>query len=131
MDFYFDEQLPPSIAEALNLIEGHEKKHRVFSTASVFGKGVQDIDLFRKLQEVNGILVTHDLKMLTRRKEFELIKDLGISVFVISLPDGANYELIYRTIIGDKWHEIKALWKKRRNESFVCRIKMRGDHDFY
>ena len=78
----------------------------IFSTETEFGKGVKDIELFDKLKKVNGILVTHDLKMRTRKNEFSLIKELGITVFIISLPSGANFELQYQTIIG-MWPEMK------------------------
>jgi hypothetical protein len=37
MDFYFDEQLPKIVANALNVIETHEGVNRVFSTEIEFG----------------------------------------------------------------------------------------------
>jgi hypothetical protein len=129
MDYYFDEQLPKLVANALNLLESHEGINRVFSTEESFGKGIKDTDLFRRLKEVNGILVTHDLKMTTRKNELSLIKELGISAFVISLPSGSNFELQYQTIIG-MWPSIKKISRKNRNDSFVCRIKMRGEPEF-
>lgn len=125
MDYYFDEQLPPSIAGALDLLESHEGKNRVYSTSVAFSKGITDSDLFQKIRESNGILVTHDLKMVTRRKEFSLIRELGISVFLVSLPSGADYEMIWRTIV-EKWPAIKEWQRKHRNKPIVCRIPIRG-----
>ena len=98
------------------------------STENEFGKGIKDIDLFQRLRGVNGILVTHDLKMKTR-KTFSLIKELGITVFMISLPSGANLETQYQVIIG-MWPEIKKIVKMHKSEPFVCRIKMRGSPEF-
>lgn len=129
MNFYFDEQLPKIVASALNILESHEGVNQVFSTETEFGKGIKDIELFDKLKKVNGILVTHDLKMRTRKNEFSLIKELGITVFIISLPSGANFELQYQTIIG-MWPEIKKIYRKNRSPPFVCRIKMRGEPEF-
>lgn len=129
MDFYFDEQLPKVIAEALNVLESREGENRVLSTEVEFGKGIKDVELFEKLKNVNGILVTHDLKMTTRKNEFALIRELGITVFILSLPKGANFQLQYQTIIA-RWEEIKRLHKKNRSDPFVCRIKMRGDPEF-
>lgn len=129
MDFYFDEQLPKVVAEALNILESREGINRVLSTESEFDKGIKDVDLYRRLKEVNGVLVTHDLKMVTRKNEFALIKELGISVFVLSLPSGANFVLQYQTIIS-KWAEIKKLHKRNSHTPFVCRIKMRGEPEF-
>jgi len=129
MDFYFDEQLPKVVAEALNILESREGMNRVLSTEIEFGKGIKDIELFKKLKDVNGVLVTHDLKMITRKNEFGLIKELGISVFILSLPSGANFELQYQTIFA-KWSEILRLHRKNGSKPFVCRIKMRGDPEF-
>jgi len=129
MDYYFDEQLPKIVANALDVLESHEGINRVFSTEVVIGKGVKDVDLFKELKVLNGILVTHDLKMTTRKNEFSLIKELGITVFIISLPSGANFELQYQTIIGI-WPKIKKILKKNGFSPFVCRIKMRGEPEF-
>ncbi len=129
MDFYFDEQLPKIVADALNVLETHEGVNRVFSTEIEFGKGIKDVDLFQRLRKVNGILVTHDLKMKTRKNEFSLIKELGITVFMISLPSGANFETQYQVIIG-MWPDIKKILKKYKSNPFVCRIKMRGSPEF-
>lgn len=128
MKFYLDEQLPKTVAEALDILESHYGENRVLSTEAEFGKGVKDKDLFEKLKNVGGILITHDLKMVTRKNEFALIKELGISVFIISLPSGANYELQYKTII-ERWPEIKSI-RKKNPSPFVCRIKMRGETEF-
>ena len=129
MDFYFDEQLPKVVAEALNVLESREGLNRVLSTETEFGKGVKDVELYKKLKDVGGVLVTHDLKMITRKAEFALIKELGVSVFVLSLPSGANFELQYQTIIA-KWAELKKLCRKNSPSPFVCRVKMRGDPEF-
>jgi predicted nuclease of predicted toxin-antitoxin system len=128
MDFYFDEQLPKTVANALDVSEQHEKVHRVFSTEMKFGKGVKDITLYKKLKEVNGILITHDLKMITRIAEFTAIKEPGITVFFINLPGGVNFTLLYQTLF-EKWEEIKQISRKEKHP-FVCKIKMKGKTEF-
>ena len=50
MDFYFDEQLPKIIANALDILESNEKKNRVYSTEEKFGKGIKDEDLFQMIK---------------------------------------------------------------------------------
>jgi hypothetical protein len=129
MNFYFDEQLPKVVAVALDVLGSHEGTNRVLSTETEFGKGVKDVELYKKLKDAGGVLVTHDLKMITRKAEFALIRELGVSVFVHSLPSGANFELQYQTIIA-KWADIKKLCRKHSSSPFVCRIKMRGDPEF-
>lgn len=128
MDFYFDEQLPKLVAEALNTLEKHDGINRVLSTEIEFGKGIKDPDLYQLLKKCDGILITKDLKMITRKNEFSLITELGITVFFINLPDGSNFNDIYQTIIV-KWQEIKKICKKRKRP-FLCKIKMRGAAEF-
>jgi hypothetical protein len=128
MDFYLDEQLPKKIANALDILEQHEAINRVFSTETEFTKGVKDPALYPLLKQVNGILITHDLKMITRANEFSLIKELGVTVFVISLPGNVNFELMWETIFG-KWSEIKRIAHKTKHP-FVCRLTMRGKPAF-
>lgn len=106
MDFYFDENLPKAIAEALNIVEGHRAINRVFSTEVAFEKGIKDLELIPKIKSVNGILITHDIKMKTRSNEHQLIKEIGVTVFIISLPSGCNYELMYQKIFSD-WEKSK------------------------
>jgi len=89
MKFYLDENLPVRVAYALDALEG-EKGHEVYHTEEAFAKEIKDTDLFPLIKENNGILMTGDLKMLSRKKEHELILKLGITVIFFSLPKGAR-----------------------------------------
>lgn len=123
MNFYLDENIPPRIASALNILEGDDG-HFVFSTELEFGKGIKDDELFYRLQEASGILITNDLKQITRRNEITLLKELGITSFVLSFPSGSNFELKYRTMILH-WEEIKRTCRKNQMP-FICRITAKG-----
>ena len=129
MDFYYDEQLPKIVAQALNVLESHEGIHHVYSTDSEFGKGIKDLELFEKLKSVKGVLITPDLKMKTRQNEFSLLKRSGVTVFMISLPTGSNFELQYQTLIG-KWAKIKKILYDYGSAPFVCKIKLKGKPEF-
>lgn len=124
MDFYLDENLPPRVANALNALEEGEEDN-VYHTRLVFGAGILDPDLFPKIKEVNGILITNDLKQYSRKNEHDIIKELGITVILLHLPKGANFALKYKTII-DRWEEIKTICRKNKHP-FFCKIKMRGE----
>ena len=128
MDFYLDEQLPKRVANALHELERYEDKHNVYSTEMKFGKGVKDPDLYDKLKNVNGILISNDLRMKTRSNEFTLLKELGITAFLISLPSGSGYWIKVKTIINN-WDEIKSTSEKCKHP-FIRRIKMRGESEF-
>jgi hypothetical protein len=124
MDFYLDANLPFRGANALNALEEGEEDN-VYHTGLVFGQDIKDLDLFPKIKENNGILITNDLKQYSRKNERDLIKDLGITVILFHLPKGANFVLKYKTII-DRWEEIKTICRKTKHP-FFCKIKMRGE----
>lgn len=128
MTFFLDENLPERVALALDALEGADG-NIVKHTALEFGKGVQDPDLIPKIKKCNGILITNDDKMKSRKQEYEIIREEGVSVFFISLPKGAPFELKYKTIIN-KWEEIKKICRKNKHP-FMCKIKMRGETDIW
>ena len=126
MDFYIDENLPPKVAHALHALERPDG-YNVYSIQETFGKGILDTDLIPKLAEVSGTLITHDFRLLTRKNEFKLLKDCGITVFFVSLPSGCNFALMYQIIIGN-WETIKKLYSKEKRP-FLCKILQRGKPD--
>lgn len=128
MDFYFDENLPIRVAKAINELE-YGTEHNVYHTAVEFEKGILDPDLYPLIKKRNGILITNDLKMLSRKNEYELLRSLGITTFIMSIPMGSPFEVKYKTIIN-KWEEIKKICR-RNNHPFMCRIKMRGETEIW
>ncbi len=98
------------------------------STEIKFGKRIKDPDLFKILKEKKGILISNDLRMKTRNNEFTLLKELGITAFLISLPSGSGYWIKVKTIIN-YWEEIKSASEKHKHP-FIRRIKMRGASEF-
>ncbi len=127
MDFYLDENLPNKVAHALHALERPDG-HNVYSTKDAIGAGVLDTDLIIELRRRNGVFLTHDFRMITRKNEFQLIKEQGLTVFFISLPSGCDYAIIYQKIIGS-WEEIKKITKKKEHP-FLCKIKMRGETEY-
>lgn len=132
MDFYCDAQIPTAVIEALNIIESsdsNEIKYRVRSTAKEFGDDIKDIALYHKLKEVNGILITHDLKMTTRAIEFTMLKELKLTAFVISLPHNRSYSIIAQAMVN-RWFEVRKIFRKHKHEMpFICRLTTDG-HKF-
>ena len=128
MDFYFDENLPERVANAINALEEGEP-YNIYHTAVVFSKSIKDPDLIPLIKEKNGILVTNDLKMLSRRNEHELIIATGITVVFINFTKGANFALKYQTIIK-KWEEIKKICNNNHHP-FLCKIKMKGKTEIW
>jgi hypothetical protein len=108
----------------LNALEGEGSEIIVQSTQDIWGKGLKDIQLIKNLNEESGILITHDLRMRTLYRE--LLKEKEVSAFFISIPSGANFELIYRKIFTI-WEEIKKISKKEKHP-FVCRMPWKGKY---
>lgn len=115
--------------KGLNQIESseeNERRHNILSIAKAFGKNVLDPDLFPLLVEAKGILITHDLKMMTRANEFALLKELGLTTFIISLPANVKYSVKAQAIIN-RWFEIKKIFQQHNHEMpFICRLTTGG-----
>jgi hypothetical protein len=128
MDFYFDENLPKLVAQALDILEKKWNVNRVYSTEETFGKEIKDCPLIKKLKEVNGIWITCDQKIITRSNEFQLIQEQGLTVFIIVLPGKCNFSIIYQDIIS-KWEDIKEICSTTKHP-FVCKAKRNGSYQF-
>lgn len=130
MDYYFDENFPHYIPEAINVLERLEDVNNVYSTEKVFGKGIKDTDLFPLIGKENGIFITQDVKNLTRKREIQLLLDLKVSAFILSFGSGCGYELKCKKIMT-WWGDIKEWHKKNRNSHYICRIKANGVFERY
>jgi hypothetical protein len=128
MDFYLDENLPKRVARALNELEGEKAIHKVLSTEVEFGKGIKDPDLFQKLKEVEGILITNDIRISTRQSEFSLLNDLKISAFLITFPKNSGYWEKALKIINT-WNLIKEITEKNSSH-IIVKIKNNGTFDY-
>lgn len=126
MRFYFDENIPGAIARALNELEKERTDIIVQSTEDVWCKGIKDPQLIEKLNEVDGILVTNDLKM--KHLYGELLKQHKVSAFFIVFPSGVNFEFRYRQVIKF-WEGIKKTAREEQHP-FMCRIQNNGKYIF-
>ncbi len=122
MDFYLDENLPPRLAKALNEFD---EENRILHTQIEFGKGIKDVPLIDKLNEIKGIkiIVTNDLKFKHRIHQYRIYKDNNLSTIMISLPSGPN-DWAKMITITNKWELITELSRKHKHP-FICRIYLR------
>lgn len=127
MDFYFDENIPDRIAQALNYLEGENRKHNVFYTGKEFKTGIIDVELFPLISKAKGIFITNDLKVAHRKVEIELLKELNIPTYLLCFRQGATYwERVL--MIMEKWPYIKetALYYEPNGKHYICKIKVKG-----
>ncbi len=69
MTIYFDENFPPQLAEALNILDD---KNNVFTTINRY-QGFSDEKLITEISKNNAILITRDKKMKKFKGERELL----------------------------------------------------------
>lgn len=81
MIFYFDENLPPQIAKALNILD---RNNDIYSVKEHFA-GLSDIELIPKLAEKKAILITFDKNMRRYKAEREALNNNEMIVFFFSI----------------------------------------------
>lgn len=118
--FFFDENMPRRLAEALSDDFGESATHLYHH----FGRdGILDPTVLRFVGERGWFLITRDRKILRRTHERAVIQELGIGVFFLndSLNDFCS---ITRAVIHN-WPEIKRLARKRERP-FAYLVRERG-----
>ena len=121
MIFYFDENLPPQIARALNILDS---KNKIYSVKDKF-EGVKDLELIPKLTEEEAILITFDKNMRKIQAERKALKSNKMIVFFLAIK--LNYWDTVKLFIKI-WDKILSNAKKisREKEAIFFRITGQG-----
>ena len=98
MVFFFDENMPSRIANALNSIEGGKSGVSVFHTGEHYSRGIKDPDLILKIKQDNGIWITQDSNIRKNEGEIGLIRNEGVSVIIIGFGANSKFAEIYQFI---------------------------------
>jgi hypothetical protein len=108
MKVFFDENLPPTLADALSALQSrdHEEKIEVLHVADYFGQGTKDEEWIPKIAKMHGVIITLDQKISRRPSEWKLCKDYKIGIFFIAPPKGTQYWDLVQFLLK-KWKEIK------------------------
>ena len=118
MIFYFDENLPRQIAQALNILD---RENEVYSVKDKYS-GLKDTELIPLLAEQNAILITHDKKMKRNSKERQSLEQNQLTVFFVS----SDYDYWTNVILFIRyWRDIVKQAKKNPKNAFF-RIKSKG-----
>jgi len=99
MLFYFDENLPKQLAEALNCLD---KDNEIKSVTNDY-RGIKDDKLIETLGEKNAILITRDRRMKRYCSERELLIKYKMKV------------LFYDSTVSDYWYMAILFVKKWNN----------------
>lgn len=119
---YLDENLSPSIAEGLNILEAPTREgFEVLSIRSVFGKGIPDEDWLAKLGQENAVVITQDFNIHRNHYQRALYQRYNVGVFFISPPSKTGYqywEMVEQIV--KRWRDIKKHCKSQRPFAFRC-----------
>jgi len=123
MNFFIDENLPPKIAEALDILDN---SNNIYSIPKYFEIGIKDEDWIPKLFNLKGIVITQDTNINRTKKQWDLFTSNNLGGFFIktSSKTGLNYWDLVKLIINN-WEEIKQKNKKTKRP-FGYRITQRG-----
>jgi len=125
MIFFFDENFPPAIAKALNILQAQkpEEKIEVLNISDEYGKGIADEDWIPKVGKRNGIVVTQDLNIQRTRQQRDLYRQHNLAVVFIKPPSKKGYTYWEQVKeIFSNWDIIKAEIKKAKKPcAFIIR----------
>lgn len=85
---YFDENTSPNICKALHQLESRKREIEVIHTGEVFGRGVSDEVIAKKVHQNDGILFSQDNDFLKLKVIVDIIKDYPIGLFYFKQPKG-------------------------------------------
>jgi hypothetical protein len=128
MSFYFDENLPSRLADAIALLQENDPDYptEVTSIIDRFGRGVSDEDWIPILGEEQATVITHDYQIHRRSDQRKLYKDHGLGLVIIRPPSKSGllyWEQVQLTI--KHWDKILETDQSTK-KPYCLVIKQRG-----
>lgn len=114
-----DENLPPSVAQALAIL-----RFPITHVTDHVGRGTPDEDLFDEAAARNWVLVTRDAKMWRKRAQQAALLQAGIGVFVL-VSSSAHTPPELTALLLRRLPEMLELTARTRRP-FVFRVPDRG-----
>ncbi len=125
MTFFFDENFPPAIARALNVLQAQKPEEgiKVLNISEEFGKGMADEDWIPKVSERDGIVITQDLNIQRTKQQRDLYREHNLAVIFIKPPSKTGYTYWEQVEeIFSNWSKIKEEMKKAKKPcAFIIR----------
>ncbi len=128
MKIYFDENIPPQIANALNILQSPFAHENIEASnlSDVFGRGSRDETWIVKIANENGVVITQDLNIQRTRHQRELYRKYQMGVIFLKPPSKKGYtywQMVEKIIIS--WSDIKQAARKTK-KPFAYIIKPRS-----
>lgn len=113
MKIFLDENLPPQLARALNVLQealNHKNgtSIQVVSMVDAFGRGVKDEDWIPQVS--NGIVITQDFRIQTTRHLRDLYQEYDVCMVFVKAPSkkGLSFWDFTKHLIHN-WEQIQKI----------------------
>jgi hypothetical protein len=120
--FLLDNNFPPQLAKALELLDQEDCQYR--HSAAVFGAAAPDELLFAGVKERGWFLVTQDAQMSRKPAERQAILQSGIGVFVFTGRAERTFREIAAFVLARTSEMIE--YARRTKPPFICSVPDRG-----
>ncbi len=131
MTLYIDENLPPQLAQAFDLLQAPLNRRnnthiRVRSLAETFERGVKDEEWIPALGEEPSCVITQDYNIRRTRHQKALCEKYGLGVFYIRPPSKKGFSYWgFVKLLTKHWEEIIRI-AEREKRPFSYRIGTRS-----
>lgn len=127
MIIYIDENMPPTLAEGLNILQGPENNRsgidiEVKSIKITFGKGIKDEDWIPLAGKEEACIITQDYNIQRTRHQKALCEENKLGLFFFRPPSktGFTYWQMVELCI-EKWPQIlKIASKEEKPFAYRC-----------
>lgn len=119
MRFILDENLPPRLAAALELLG-----EPVEAAGKATPRGAPDDELVRHVADLGGCLVSRDKRMLRSPSTVAALREARVGLFVLMDRQVSTLELA-RVLLW-AWPEVRR-WAERTEAPFFLEITPRGE----
>lgn len=122
MRFFFDNNLSPHLAKALDILESNGNGV-VVHLKEIFQENVEDRVWLEHIGKEKMILITKDRKIYRRHSELIVLKNFGVGAFFII---GKNLDIWAQIkLLINHWLEIKHLANSTKRP-FAFKVRSRG-----
>ncbi|GEO04479.1 hypothetical protein AAE02nite_21430 [Adhaeribacter aerolatus] len=129
MIIYLDENMPSSLADALNILQAprntESRKIEVKSIKKVFGAGTKDEDWIPIARKECAIVITQDYNIQRTRHQKALCDANNLGLFYLRSPSKSG--LLYWDMVGlliEQWPEItKICFKESKPFAYRCSLR--------
>jgi hypothetical protein len=127
MIIYIDENMPPALAEGLNLLQKPENVRagieiEVKSIKATFGKGCKDEEWIPIAGEEGACVITQDYNIQRTRHQKALCEEHKLGMFFLRPPSKAGFSYWQMVeLLVKEWQEIvKIVRKEKRPFAYSC-----------